>query len=788
MLPVLQKALADYAQCFPNGAPAASYPDFGDQQGYVGVLSEEDALILAFNALIDPSPANRIQYAKDAHDLVMYVLTLAAQGPVAGAPFQDPAFAVGNRSGLAGQDWGLVLDWLYNAVDGQNNPIFSAQDKLTARNAFLIWANEQLNAEVSGGDHPSPIGETNTRDLLPGGNAYRITCNNYYSDHSKFLTMMALSIDPSDDPVVNSALSSGVLGNSLRSYISNVTGAWLYQEFSMYGDPVDVQAAYGLPSTALVGQASGGSPPEGALYGPSMFQIVGQLWALHTAGFDDPSLSGPQIALGTEPIWDRYVKGGLGSLTPDSKVFAASSYLGPVFQMSAYGDMIRLYKTVDDADPYAYLALFEQAKGLSTHLNMARWWCQNVPEGGPEGLLSRISNPWNNFEPILHFMLFDPAAPVPTDPRPTLPTVFADSTGGRIVARTDWTPQATMFDFRAAWNSISHQQADGGQFEFYRNGEWLTKDMCSDDSTFNGDSSVWHNSLGLQNWCPTDPTGFLSWFEPPLWETGSQWILGSEAGDPVTTTSSGPGYAYAQSDLTNLYNRPDFWDPAQAITDIQSASRSILWVNADFIIIYDRAASLHPGLFKTFNLNLVTAPTIAGSMATETTPGGQHLFIQTLLPANPVYSVSGLNDSGPNDAITNVAELEPTTCRMAIQDPTLPQATVFLHVLQGADATTPVTPAAVISSSAGTPYQGAVAGQVAAVFPVTFGSAFAGVTYAVPDTATQQYVTGLVPGASYSATASDTAGTAQISVSPGGSLQADAGGVLTFALSSVLTP
>ena len=42
-----------------------------------------------------------------------------------------------------------------------------------------------------------------------------------------------------------------------------------------------------------------------------------------------------------------------------------------------------------------------------------------------------------------------------------------------MLSRTDWTPNATMFDFRCSWISINHQQADANQFEFYRNGEWL---------------------------------------------------------------------------------------------------------------------------------------------------------------------------------------------------------------------------------------------------------------------------------------------------------------------------
>ncbi len=64
---VLGGAIGNYQACFPGAAlsaknptPANPYCDFGDTQGYSGVLSEENAMVLAFNSLIDPNPANRI--------------------------------------------------------------------------------------------------------------------------------------------------------------------------------------------------------------------------------------------------------------------------------------------------------------------------------------------------------------------------------------------------------------------------------------------------------------------------------------------------------------------------------------------------------------------------------------------------------------------------------------------------------------------------------------------------------------------------------------------------------
>ena len=58
----------------------------------------------------------------------------------------------------------------------------------------------------------------------------------------------------------------------------------------MMGDPSTVASAYGLPgSGAGFGLASGGLPPEGMLYGHSYGYILGQLLALQTAGFNNPT-------------------------------------------------------------------------------------------------------------------------------------------------------------------------------------------------------------------------------------------------------------------------------------------------------------------------------------------------------------------------------------------------------------------------------------------------------------------------------------------------------------------
>jgi hypothetical protein len=490
--------------------------------------------------------------------------------------------------------------------------------------------------------------------------------------------MMALAIDPADDPSVNPALPPSTIGNSLRSYILDGTGAWLYQIYAMMGDPQTVAQAYNIPNNptgAGFGLASGGLPPEGFLYGESFGYLLGQLLALQTAGFNNPALSGPQIAMIGAPVWDRYVTGFLSSLTPAAQVNPTATYYGPVYQFAGYGDMLREYVTPDFMRPFALLALLEQETGSSQHLDAARWFTINAPTGGAATLQSRVSDPWTwgVSDALLSFLLLDPTAAAPTDPRPAYPTLFYDAPAGRIVAHSDWTPNGTMFDYKASWESINHENATGGHFELFRKGEWLTKEMSNYDNNAQGLTTLYHNTLALQNQCldmagapatnnlPAKLPCGLQWNEPTELTNGSQWMWGAAAGDPTTVTSSGPGYVYAASDLTKIYNRPS--DPVDTAMEVTQATRSILWLGnlggSDYIVVYDQASTVDAGLFKRFNLSLVNPPatlTANGvTTSTETMNDGQQLFIQTLLPQNAATSFfNGAAQLNP------IAELEPT--------------------------------------------------------------------------------------------------------------------------------
>lgn len=779
MVPLLQDAVNIYeTQFFPGGVANPNYPDLGDTQGYTGQLSEEVGFVLAFNSLIDPVPANRIKYATYARNLVMHVMNQAALGVLANAPFRDPAFPIYNRGDLAGHQFALIVDWIYNDVDASNKPILSASDKATIRNVFMIWANECLNASTTGGDHPEPIGVMNDFSLIGGGaGAYRMASNNYYLGHARNLTMYALAIDPVDDPSIDPTKSPALVGNSLRSYILDATGAWLYQTYAMMADPQTVKADYNLPGNGSgFGLASGGLPPEGMLYGESYGTLLGQLLALQTAGFNSVALSGPQIKLIGAPVWDRFVKAYISSLTPSAQTQPSAPYLGPVYLMAGFGDMLEDYVTPDFMQPFALLSLLEGEQGQTTHLSADRWFTTNAIQGD---LLYNVSTPWTwgTAQSIFYYMLLDPAAAPAPDPRPTYPLNYFDAQTGRVLARDSWNSTATQFDFRSSWESINHQQGDAGSIGFYRGGEWLTKELSNYDNNLVGFTPYYLNSLCLQNWC-SNGTPNLGWDETGIWANGGQWMWGGSAGDPVTVNSNGTGYTYASTDMTPLYNRPQIWTPGDNATDISQATRSVLWLNNDYIVVYDRATSIHSGLFKTFNLSTATSPTISGNVATETMADGQQMFVQTLLPTNATLkSRLATGDLNP------VSLFEPMSYVLTVQDPTLPADTRFLHVLQGSNAGGSMVQATHVTNTTGTAFDGAVFGSSAVFFLHTANAAVATTTFTVPSTVHTFVVTGLAPSASFKVSTSATANGTVVTLTPGGSgSTSDTAGVLLVSI------
>jgi hypothetical protein len=279
---------------------------------------------------------------------------------------------------------------------------------------------------------------------------------------------------------------------------------------------------------------------------------------------------------------------------------------------------------------------------------------------------------------------------------------------------------------------------------------------------------------------------------------GGQWNNGGNNGDPSTTISANDNWSYAQSNAVNLYNHPEWWVASEAAMSITQASRSIVWLTPDTIVIYDRANSSATDKFKRQNFVLMNKPTISGHTATVSATGityaskKQELTIQSLLPTTATLTEQHFWTTTPSQEVDATAALDTSYDRLIIQDPANPNAERFLTVLQGTDAPTPAAVATSITST-GVAFQGAWVGNTAVMFPQTINPAFTSpgltsMTYQVPSTVTQHMIAGLAPGKAYAIQTTTAAGATTVTVSLGGTFIADVGGVISLGFPASKSP
>ncbi|MBS2012645.1 MAG: hypothetical protein JST00_07160 [Deltaproteobacteria bacterium] len=700
--------------------------DTGSAYSYTPYAVESYAMLFAFLSLIGPDEATRADDARRAKQLLMHVIDKAALG-VGSGPYREEKFSTSNRSRWWGEGFGLTVDWIYGTL--------SAAEKAKIRSVFLRWAAENEDASITTMNHPEPKGVTNDPQLLTGDKVYW-SGNNYYTAHMRNLTLMSLSFDEADDP-----------GGELRKHLDSAMGAWLYT--------TDALLRSGL---------RGGLAGEGFEYGPQAHGYVAQvLLALHTAGLDAPKKNGKHTKLTCNPHWENSVNaflhgiGPQGAVNPDPNY----SYIGSLFPVAWYGDGAKSGWAPDYIGVFGPLGVYDQLTKNDARLSKLRWIEANTPPGGAAKMGPRISIREFMLDPIMYFLLFDPNAPEAPDPRPSTPLSHFDPGLGHMFARTSWGTDASWFTYQLGWSRIDHQHADGNLFQLWRKGEWLTKERsgyglqiaCSD----------YKNAVAIQNDPPehNNPQdyGGIEYLR------GSQWTYVNDGPGKIVAQVADPKYVYALGDATPLYR-----STYENATDVTHASRSIVWLSPDRIFVYDRATTKKANRFKRFWMNFTANGTVSGRKVSVTSPKGQRLFVDSLLPAAATVTVEPVENLGGEPG-----ELDPIRFRMKVEATGGPQNVRFLHVVKAADAGGSADATAVVTSTGGTPYEGASAGGVVVMFPVDIGGAFASLTYDAPG-ATAHLVTGLEPGAGYDVKQSGPT----VTITPGGSQKADSGGVLVI--------
>ena len=729
-----------------------------------GGTTEQTAELFAFMSLVHPDAATRDGYARRAKDMLMWIMNQAVLGPTGTnyVPFRHQQFSTYDRARQSGEAFPLIVDWIYSYL--------SAADKATIRTVFMRWASENITQSPTGGGYPRPVGVLNNSTLLSNVSDIQWVTNNYYGGHARNVTLFSMALDPADDPGdPTAAIASDGTTPCLRGYYKVATGGYLYQMFAAYEDPAVVSAALGIPQTTpSLGLANGGMPAEGAGYGGASLGYVSEmLLALHTAGMDDPAIAGKQIGLESSSYWSLWANGYLNWIEPAQ--YNDVNGVGLVYRQDSYEENSRLFSTWGYIHSFGSLGAYDVATGNATRANTWRWIARETLPGGAPGLPFRVghglSGTGSATYSILYFLMFDPNATV-SDPHSAYPVEHFAHGQGELQLRSDWSTTASWLGYHCSWIATDHQGGDCNQFGLYRKGEWLTKQRTGTFDNGWGQLSSEDNALTVQN------TGVNTSVNAQVALQGGQWLYLNN-GAPTVQVSTGNGYAYTFADATNLYNSPVY-----GASDTLHVSRSMLWLQPDMVVIYDRATSKSANMFKRFNLQLIGTPSVSGSVTTATNPSGQKLVVKTVLPAAPSITSSTADSF-------SLAQLEPTQFKLVIEDATRPNDARYLHVLTAADANAPVTQATLLQSSAGAAFDGVNLGGWAVLFMrnTADSAAFATTTYIVTAQTKLHYVSGLSPNKAYSFTAVAGAnGTTQLTVTAGGNLASDSAGVLRFSI------
>ncbi|WP_280151210.1 hypothetical protein [Piscinibacter sp. XHJ-5] len=730
---------------------------------YTPYATESYAALMALMGLLDTDPVRNPRWIAAAKTALFAVIDQADLGVGAGK-FRSGSFASSDRGRWHGEAFPLAVDWLY--------PSLSASEKRRIRRVFLRWCAEDRDGypsvtyyHTNAGSVPSGTARRNNPALLdlqdPKRRAIRFSMNNYLMAHARNIFMMANAIDPGDD--IADPTVPGDANGRLGDFMHEAIGTYLY-----------------MTDYAYRNDGFGGISPEGMEYGESIGFYYGLMLALHTSGMDDTTLHGDKVSLVNHPLLTRLMPGFFHSLTTRK---VATGY-GQVLQPSWFGDAEQLY-FIDPMRVMGPLSLYARYAGRSQELAAAKWLEYTAPPDNPGRLTSRAGNDDNIIQSIFYFLMFDPGEAPPADPRPSTPTHHFAASLGRLQARTSWNDAADvrMLNTKLSYNAVDHQHGDGNMFDFWRKGEWLTKELSAYGA--GAALSEFKNTLTIQN----DPQAAVGNYHAPFLARGSQFIGSAHDGDPkVLVRGVASDYLLFTGDATNLYNYAG--EDGDTARGVSHASRSLMWLKPDTIVVMDRARTASDGRFKRFWLNLPShgaAPVRSGATVTASTPGGQRLHVSTLLPEPASASAAIV---GPAIDVTDQfwkATLDPMSAdkiswtgayRLRVEAVGHPRSVHFLHVLQGTDGSVAAQPTQLLRSDQGSGLTGALVGSTAVLFVDDLYAALASSSIVVPATATRVLVTGLAPDGAYTVDSAPVSGGRRLTLSAGGSLRANALGVL----------
>ena len=490
---------------------------------------------------------------------------------------------------------------------------------------------------------------------------------------------------------------------------------------------------------------SGGHLPDGIDYGQGTVKYTLQtLWALSNAGVPASDIA----------PWVRNTFLSLFAypFTPAQGGFAT------------YGD-IESYENNFDVEPNSYQVEPYNADFLALQAGLMRAGGMTEEAGWALHALRSFVEP-NDFDNREHMLLFDTGDA--RDYTLDLPTEFWDSGMGFLYDRTSWANDASLLVFRAGWGGVDHFHEDQGHFQLFRKGRWITHEAIAYDGTAAQASG--HNVPLAELVFRDEETRF-----------GQHALHRGAFPARIVRVSKSAAHLYAAADLTGQYQSHYYGD------DWHSAvQRSLVWFKGgaegpDLLVIYDvidRSGSGPTSLDVAFQLHLDEAPAVTGSSATVDL-GDQRLEVQVVQPSDANLEArqpEGSSGQYPGEVYTHRLLARPAAADASVR---------FVTVLRASDAgSVEALEADAVNDGE---WRGAQVGSEFVLFPA---SAMQGATTAVADSAeaslpgssVRVWMTGMHPDTDYSISVSGSGDGRRVTVSQGGGVSSDGGGLLAFSV------
>ena len=338
-----------------------------------------------------------------------------------------------------------------------------------------------------------------------------------------------------------------------------------------------------LPAAALRGSGTtpcfginrGGESPEGSWYRYSTYRTRYLLNILHTAGYDDPILYGPQMSYGTSSWWDLHYIAELSFLTGIDSGHNPNA-MGEAFYNFTTGDTYQSWRSPNDYWDLAATLSYDTMTGRSDRSAALEWAPLNVAGGGPNGttypgctsycgFVQNMSNDIGNniiFDFLFSLPATDPTVAPPADPRPNFPTDWYDAGNQHILVRSGWSTAGatgTAFSYYAPNTAIDHEDELAGRFDIYSNGEYITKGrIVFVDYNYAMAAANANNEASYMQ--PANP-GCSSWgcFQYGAYLGGGEIWHAIQNGTLSLNHSELPGYVGANLDLTPVLQYQSGW-------------------------------------------------------------------------------------------------------------------------------------------------------------------------------------------------------------------------------------